>query len=74
MTTPELIELFVFPAGFRPPLGDQFGNGVAAFRCLPKSSPKAFKRSKPRFHQQALVLDTDVEDIALAEAKFFSHL
>lgn len=74
MTTPELIELFFLPAHFRPPLGDQFGDGVAAFRCLPKSSPKTLKRSEPRFHQQAIVLDTDIEDIALAEAKFFAHL
>ncbi len=74
MTTPELIDLFLLPACFRPPLGDQLGHQITAFRSLPKSPPKAFKRGEASFHQQPVVLDADVEDVALAQAKLFAHL
>lgn len=74
MTTPELIDLFLLPACFRPPLGDQLGHQITACSSLSKSPPKAFKRGQAGFHQQPIVLDADAEDIALAEAKFFAHL
>jgi hypothetical protein len=73
MTASELIELFLFSARFRPPLGDQFGNRVTPFCCLSKPTPKAFKRGEAGFHQQSVVLDADVEDVALAQAKLFAH-
>jgi hypothetical protein len=63
---PELIKLFLFPARFGPPLGDQFGNRITAFRCLSEPMPKAFKRSETGFHQQPIFLNADIEDVPLA--------
>jgi len=66
MTTSELIDLFLLTACFRSPLGDQLGHKITACCPLPKPPPKAFKCGQAGFHQQPIVLNADVEDIALA--------
>jgi hypothetical protein len=72
MTASELIELFLFPASLRSPLGDQFSNWVAAFCCPLKPTPKAFERRQPGLHQQPVVLDASDEVVALTEAELFA--
>jgi len=72
MTTSELIELFLFPASFRPPLGDQFGDRIPTFCCLSEPTPEAFERRQPGFQQQPIVLDARDEGVALTEAELLA--
>jgi len=74
MTTAELIELIFLSPGFLPPLGDQLGDEVAAFRRLAEAPAQALERGEARFHQQAVVFDAEAEDVALADSKLFAQL
>ncbi len=74
MTTPELIQLFLFPTCFHASLRDQFCNWIAASCRLAKPSPESFQRSERSFQYQPFVFHSDVEGIALAKVKLLPDL
>jgi hypothetical protein len=74
MTAPELIHLFLFADGFGAPLGDQFGDWVAALRRLAKPLPQSFERDKRGLQHKPAVLNSRIHDLTLLEPQLFSNL
>jgi hypothetical protein len=74
MTTPELIQLFLFATRFRASLRNQFGNWIAALRRLAKPAAHSFEGRQRSLEHESVVLDAGDERIPLAEAKLLSHL
>ncbi len=73
MTTPKLIELFLFSPGFSAPLRNQLCDQVSACRSFLELTPESFQGGLGCFHQQSAVLNSDAENVAFAEAELLSH-
>ncbi len=74
MTAPELIQLFLFLAGFRPALRDQLRDQIPPFGAYVEFSTQPFEHGKPALQYEPIVLHASIQGYALAKAKLLSEL
>ena len=74
MTTPGLIHLSLFPAGFCPSLRDQLCDQIPPFGALSEFSTQPSEHSKPALQDEPIFLHASIQGFALAKAELLSQL